>query len=135
MRKLLSYFIKYPIAGNILMFMLILMGWVGMKSLRTTFFPERESTLIQIRAVYPGASPAEIEEGIVLKIEDKLEGVNGIERVTSQSLENTGIINIEVNSNYKTDAVLQHAMHNTSLCIPFQGLCSPYSWLLDQFFT
>ena len=72
MRKLLSYFIKYPIAGNILMFMLILMGWVGMKSLRTTFFPERESTLIQIRTVYPGASPAEIEEGIVLKIEDNL---------------------------------------------------------------
>lgn len=107
MKKLITYFIKYPIAGNILMMMLILMGWVGMKSLRTTFFPERESTLIRIQAVYPGASPAEMEEGVVLKIEDKLEGLNGIERVTSQSMENSGVINVEVNSNYKTDVVLQ----------------------------
>lgn len=127
MRKLLSYFIKYPIAGNILMFMLILMGWVGMKSLRTTFFPERESTLIQIRAVYPGASPAEIEEGIVLKIEDKLEGVNGIERVTSQSLENTGIINIEVNSNYKTDAVLQDVKNSVDGINSFPSSMEPAS--------
>ena len=42
MKKLITYFIKYPIAGNILMVLLILMGWVGMKSLRTTFFPETE---------------------------------------------------------------------------------------------
>lgn len=107
MRKLISYFIKYPIAGNILMILLIWMGWVGMKSLRTTFFPERESTLIQVRAVYPGASPAEIEEGIVLKIEDRLEGVNGIERVTSTSSENLGMVNVEVNSKYSTDVVIQ----------------------------
>lgn len=109
------------------MFMLILMGWVGMKSLRTTFFPERESTLIQIRAVYPGASPAEIEEGIVLKIEDKLEGVNGIERVTSQSLENTGIINIEVNSNYKTDAVLQDVKNSVDGINSFPSSMEPAS--------
>lgn len=107
MRKLITYFIKYPIAGNILMIMLILMGYVGITSLRTTFFPEIESKLVQIQAVYPGASPAEIEEGIVLKIEDKLEGLNGIERITSNSFENLGTINVEVNSNYKTDLVLQ----------------------------
>jgi len=109
------------------MFMLILMGWVGMKSLRTTFFPERESTLIQIRAVYPGASPAEIEEGIVLKIEDKLEGVNGIERITSQSLENTGIINIEVNSDYKTDAVLQDVKNSVDGINSFPSSMEPAS--------
>ena len=107
MKKLISYFIKYPIAGNIMMVMLILLGWQGMNSLRKTFFPERESTLIRISAMYPGASPAEIEEGIVLKIEDKLEGVNGIERITSTSMENIGTVNVEVNSDYKTDVVLQ----------------------------
>lgn len=107
MKKLIAYFIKYPIAGNIMMILLILMGWVGMKSMRTTFFPERESTLIQVRAIYPGASPSEIEEGIVLKIEDRLEGVNGIERVTSISSENLGLVNVEVNSSYETDLVVQ----------------------------
>ena len=107
MKKLITYFIKYPIAGNILMFLLILMGWVGMKSLRTTFFPETESKLIRVSAIYPGASPSEIEEGIILKIEDKLEGLNGVERVTSASKENYGYATIEVNSNYDTDIIIQ----------------------------
>ena len=107
MKKLITYFIKYPIAGNILMILLIWMGWVGMKSLRTTFFPETESKLIRISAIYPGASPAEIEEGIILKIEDKLEGLNGVERVTSASKENYGYATVEVNSNYDTDIIIQ----------------------------
>ena len=107
MKKLITYFIKYPIAGNILMVLLILMGWVGMKSLRTTFFPETESKLIRVSAIYPGASPSEIEEGIILKIEDKLEGLNGVERVTSASKENYGYATIEVNSNYDTDIIIQ----------------------------
>ena len=107
MKKLISYFIKYPIAGNMMMILLIWMGWVGMKSLRTTFFPESESSIIQVRAIYPNASPAEIEEGIVLKIEDRLEGVNGVERITSTSSENLGLVNVEVNSKYNTDLVIQ----------------------------
>jgi multidrug efflux pump subunit AcrB len=107
MRKLITYFIKYPIAGNILMILLILMGWVGMKSLRTTFFPESESKFIRVSAIYQGASPAEIEEGIILKIEDKLESLNGIERITSASKENYGYATVEVNSNYNTDIVMQ----------------------------
>lgn len=107
MKKLISYFIKYPIAGNILMLLLIWMGAIGMESLRKTFFPERESNQVRIQAVYPGASPAEIEEGIVLKIEDNLEGLNGIERITSSSKENLGIVTVEINSDYKTDVLIQ----------------------------
>lgn len=107
MKKLIAYFIKYPIAGNILMLLLIFMGAIGMGNLRKTFFPERESSLIRIQAVYPGASPSEIEEGIVLKIEDNLEGLNGLERITSVSSENLGMVSVEVNSDYKTDLVLQ----------------------------
>mgnify|MGYP001164110185 CR=1 FL=1 len=107
MKKLITYFIKYPIAGNILMILLIVMGWVGMKSLRTTFFPETDSKKIRISAIYSGASPTEIEEGIILKIEDKLEGLNGVERITSASKENYGYATVEVNSNYDTDAIIQ----------------------------
>ena len=94
------------------MFLLILMGWVGMKSLRTTFFPESESRFIMISAIYPGASPSEIEEEIILKIEDNLEGLNGIERVTSSSKENYGYVKVEVNSNYGTDIIIQEVKNS-----------------------
>lgn len=76
-------------------------------SLRKTFFPENESKIITIQATYPGASPTEIEEGVILKIEDNLDGLSGIERITSESKENLGTVTVEAASDYKTETVLQ----------------------------
>jgi multidrug efflux pump subunit AcrB len=107
MKALIKYFIKYPIAGNVLMILLIGLGYMSMTDLRRTFFPEAEIKAVRIDAVYLGASPAEIEEGIILKIEDQLDGLQGIDRITSQSYENSGAVTVEVESSYSTDKVLQ----------------------------
>ena len=85
MKNAIRTFIKYPILGNVLLVAIFLFGWVGFRSLKTTFFPLIPSRTIIIQAFYPGASPEEIEEAIVLKIEDNLKGVTGIERVESVS--------------------------------------------------
>jgi len=107
MRSIVKYFIKNEIAGNILMILLFILGLVGLSQMKTTFFPEVESRLISIQAVYPGSSPEEIEEGIVSKIEENLKGLTGIERVTSVSAENIGSISVEVLKGYDTDVILQ----------------------------
>lgn len=83
MRNLIKYFIKYPIASNVIMLLIIIFGTMGLSNLRKTFFPERTSKLITVQAVYPGASPLEIEQMVTLKIEDNLDGITGIKRVTS----------------------------------------------------
>ncbi|MEM9687195.1 MAG: efflux RND transporter permease subunit, partial [Bacteroidota bacterium] len=62
---------------------------------------------IIIEATYPGASPAEVEEGIVLKIEENLKSVTGIDRVTSSSSENVGVITVELETDQNADLVLQ----------------------------
>jgi len=107
MRGIVEYFIKNEIAGNILMILLFVLGLFGLNQMKTTFFPEVESRTISIRAIYPGASPQEIEEGIVAKIEDNLEGLTGIERVTSVCSENAGNITVEIIKGYDTDIILQ----------------------------
>ncbi|GJM34710.1 MAG: multidrug transporter AcrB [Saprospiraceae bacterium] len=107
MRNFINYFIKYPVAANLLMFGLLILGLVGMRSMKSTFFPEVESRIINIQAIYPGASPEEIEEGIVKKIEENLKGLTGVERYTSVSSENSGVITIEVFKGYDTDIILQ----------------------------
>ena len=66
----------------------------------------RDSKYISINFALPGGSPSEIEEGVVLKIEDNLEGIAGIERVTSTSRENSGSILIETNTDYEIDAII-----------------------------
>lgn len=86
---------------------IFLFGWVGFKSLKTTFFPIIPSKTISIQAAYPGASPEEIEEAIVLKIEDNLKGISGIERVTSVSYENSCQITITVLTGFDINVILQ----------------------------
>ncbi len=107
MNKFLKPFIKYPILGNVIIVALLLFGFLGFRNMNTTFFPPIPNQIIIIQASYPGSSPEEIEEGIVLKIEDNLKGISGIERVTSTSRENSCNITVEVDSDFETDVILQ----------------------------
>ena len=107
MRGIIKYFLDNPIAGNMLMFFLFIMGTLTLFSIKSTFFPEVESTIITVQAIYPGASPEEVEEGIVSKIEDNLKGVTGIERTTSVSSENLGVVTVEVFQGFDIDEVLR----------------------------
>ena len=84
----------------------VVFGIAGIISLKSSFFPLIDSKFISIDANYPGASPEEIEEGVILKIEENLKGIPGVIRVTSTSRENTGSIIIETDDNYDIDAML-----------------------------
>lgn len=106
MRSIISYFVKYPVAGNVILIAIVLFGLIGMFSLRTDFFPNTENRNITIQLTYPGASPEEMEEGVVLKIEDNLKGITGIERITSVSSENSGNINVEGVLDYDIEKLL-----------------------------
>ncbi|MCK5906866.1 MAG: efflux RND transporter permease subunit, partial [Flavobacteriales bacterium] len=103
MRKIITYFIKYPISTNVLIFGFVVFGYFGMMNMGASFFPLIDNRNITIQVMYPGASPEEVEEGIVLKIEDNLRGVTGIERFTSKSSENRGNITVEILKGYDMD--------------------------------
>ncbi|MFK5889845.1 MAG: efflux RND transporter permease subunit [Flavobacteriaceae bacterium] len=106
MRKIISYFIKFPVAVNIFILAFIGFGLAGALSMKSSYFPLTDSQKIAINLNYPGASPEEMEEGIVLKIEDNLKGIVGIDRVTSVSRENAATINIETLKGKNIDVVL-----------------------------
>lgn len=106
MKKFLSFFIRYPVTVNVLLVSVLIYGWVSWNALNSTFFPVLPERIIVINAVYPGASPEEIEEGVVQKIEENLEGISGIERYTSTSSENAAVITIEVLRSSNSQMVL-----------------------------
>ncbi|MCK4562532.1 MAG: efflux RND transporter permease subunit, partial [Flavobacteriaceae bacterium] len=106
MKKIISYFIKYHVAVNVMILAFIAFGVIGVLSLKSSFFPLTDSLNISISLFYPGASTQEMEEGIVLKIEDNLKGIVGIDRVTSVSRENSASINIEIEQGKNIDVVL-----------------------------
>ena len=106
MKKIITYFIKYPVAVNVIIIAFFGFGILGAISMKSSFFPLVDSQLIRISLAYPGASPAEMEEGVVLKIEDNLKGIVGVERVTSVSRENSASVNVEVEKGENIDVVL-----------------------------
>ena len=106
MKKIIGYFIKYPVAVNVIILAFIVFGFIGSKSMLSSYFPLTDSKLIRINLIYPGASPTEMEEGIVLKIEDNLKGIVGIDRVTSVSQENSASISVETFKDKDIDVVL-----------------------------
>ena len=106
MKGLARFFIRYPLAADLLMILLFIAGVYGLLHMRSTAFPEVESRIITIQTVLPGASPEEIEEGIILKIEENLKGVTGVERVSSVSQENAGVITVEALKGFDTEKVL-----------------------------
>ncbi|MEO0404427.1 MAG: efflux RND transporter permease subunit, partial [Bacteroidota bacterium] len=107
MKAMIRYFIKYPINGDLLMIALLVAGAAGIFRMKSTFFPETPTKTISVQAVYPGASPQEVEEGIIIKIEDNLKGLAGIDQIKSTCSENTGNITIEVLDEDETDEILQ----------------------------
>ncbi len=106
MRKIISYFIRYHVAVDVIVIAFIVFGIYGALSLKSSFFPLTDSKNISISVVYPGASPLEVEEGIILKVEDNLKGLAGVERVTSTSRENSGSINVEIEKGKDIDFML-----------------------------
>lgn len=106
MKKIISYFIKFPVAVNVTIIAFLAFGLVGALSMKSSFFPLTDSQNISINVSYPGASPLEMEEGVVLKIEDNLKGIVGIDRVTSVSRENSASINVEIIKGKNIDVVL-----------------------------
>jgi len=106
MKNFIAFFIKYPVATNVLILAFFVFGYLGLNNMKSSFFPLVPSEIINIQITYFGAAPNEIEEGIVLKIEDNLKGLVGIDRVTSISSENTATITVEILKGFDIDAVL-----------------------------
>jgi len=128
MKKIIAYFIKYPIAVNIIVIGFIFFGYFGFTTLTSSFFPLSESRIITISLAYPGASPQEMEEGVVLKIEDNLKGILGIDRVTSTSSENTAIITIETFKGFDTDVILADVKNAVDKVPSFPSGMEPPQW-------
>ena len=106
MRSTIEFFVKYKIWANAIIFVIFVGGFYSLFQLKNSAFPLVASTNVLATVVYPGASPEEIEEGIVLKIEQSLEGVEGIKKVTSTSVENLASINVEIYSDYDIDKMV-----------------------------
>lgn len=83
----LAWMTKNTVAANILMWVCLIGGVFGFMNMTKEVFPEFELDLVTISVAYPGASPEDVEQGIVLAVEEAISGVEGIVEVNSTANE------------------------------------------------
>lgn len=102
-----KFAVKNPVTVLVLAAILLLAGAMSYKSMPLESFPEVKIPLIFVNVVYPGASPEDIEKLVTEKIEDKLEGVDGLKKVTSQSMESMSMVQAEFNADVDVETALR----------------------------
>ena len=106
-RGIVAWMAGHPVAANLLMLGLVVGGLVMAFRVKQEVFPEFTLDVVGISIPYPGASPEEVEEGIVIAVEDAVRGLDGVKRVTSTSSEGRGSISVEVLLGAAPDRVVQ----------------------------
>jgi len=105
MRNLIKFFIKQPIWANAIIVVTLMFGIYNLFSIKKSFFPELDPRRVIVSVSYPGASPDEMEEGVTIKIEQALRGIDGVEELKSTSSENFTNITVIGFENADMDAV------------------------------
>ncbi len=105
-KGIIAWFARNSVAANLLMWVLIIGGLFGTVIINKQIFPTFELNFLNISVAYPGAAPQEIEEGINIKIEESIQDINGIEKVTSVASEGMGSVTVEVEDGYDPQNVL-----------------------------
>ncbi|PAJ75276.1 acriflavin resistance protein [Pseudoalteromonas sp. NBT06-2] len=103
---IIAYFANNPVAANLMMGFIIIMGILSYFTIQRQMFPNIEINYININASYPGASPQEIEESILIKIEESIKDVTEIKKGISRSFRNNGRISLEIDPDKSLSDVL-----------------------------
>jgi multidrug efflux pump subunit AcrB len=115
----IAWFARNSVAANLLLIAMIIVGLFSLGSLRKEAFPSLEPDRVTVSVTYDSGDPVLAEEGIAIKIEDALETVPGIKRITSTSNANGSSVIIEKTSAYDLDTLLTDIKTNVDAIYNF----------------
>ena len=102
----IAWFAANPVAANLLMVFLIVAGAIAGSQLVVQNYPEFDARRIAIKIPSPGASPREVQEDVVRRVEEAIVGISGVSRVVSTAKEGIGLIDVELETFADDEAVL-----------------------------
>jgi multidrug efflux pump subunit AcrB len=91
-----AFMARNRVAANLLMVFLLASGLFSLSGIVQEVFPEFSLDSISISVLYPGATPEEVEESIIRKIEEQVESVEGVKEITATASEGLGRVSIEL---------------------------------------
>ena len=106
MNQLIDWFADNPIAANLLMMFLLIGGLSGLSSIDKEMFPGFNRDIVRVSVAYPGAGPREVEQQICIRIEEALEGLEGIAELRCIASLNQGVARIEASVGFSFESLL-----------------------------
>ncbi|MFQ5627647.1 MAG: efflux RND transporter permease subunit, partial [bacterium] len=106
MNRAIDWYARNPVAANLLLLLIFAGGILSLLNIKKEVFPEITADTISVAVVYLGAAPEEVEEGVCVRVEEALQGIEGIKRIRSTAAEGAGSVIIEVEHGADTRTVL-----------------------------
>ena len=100
MKRIIEWFIDNPIAANLLMAVILLTGLKNIPTVGKTVFPQTDQSSIEISAAYQGASPSEVEQQVITRLEEAVADLEGIDEMNSTARESSASVFIQVIKGY-----------------------------------
>ena len=102
----IAWFVRNPVAANLLMWVLIIGGLGALLTRHLEDFPNIDPKVIQITVPYLGAAPEEVEEGVCVRVEEAIEGSEGIEHINTTAAEGSCSVAVTLVETYDTNRAL-----------------------------
>ena len=96
MNRAIEWFARNRVAANLLMALILAGGAVTLLTVNLEVFPEVSLDLITVSVEYRGAAPEEVEEAVCVRIEEAIQGLDGIKRINSVAQEGLGVVTVEL---------------------------------------
>jgi multidrug efflux pump subunit AcrB len=107
MNDIIAWFARNSVAANLLLFLIVGLGlWAVLDKIPMEVFPEFERDTVIISATYRGATPAEVEEAVIIRIEEAIATITGIDTIISTAREGSGQVQVDVIKGYKPREVM-----------------------------
>ena len=113
-RGAIAWMIRHRVAPNLLMMAFLVGGVIMARNIKQEVFPDFELDIVTITVPYPGASPEEVERGIVLVIEEAIRGTDGVKEVTARAREGVAVIEAELFEDVNRQKVYQEIQQDVN---------------------
>ena len=107
LKNIVAWWGRNPVAGNLMMLTSVVCGYLSFLLMEKEFWPAGRGDLVQIGAVWPGASPAEVESQVTVRFEEATEDLDGVKRVFSTSSEGVSFVGLEAIAGVDVDSLVQ----------------------------
>lgn len=105
MQGIIAWFIRNSVAANLLMIVMIVAGIAAALSTTIRTFPEIATNAVTVEVAYPGATPTEVSDAILIPIEGRLQGLEGVRKLTGTASPSLGTVTAELTSGASVQTV------------------------------